>query len=51
MLRTNDGKVYFTEEERQKYEKLSVKTLEMLIRSHIFKGYIIRAGKIIGAER
>lgn len=50
MLQQN-GICYFTEYEREKYNKLSVKTLEMLIRSHVFKSFIIRAGVIVGAER
>ena len=50
MLESN-GIVYFTDYEKEKYNKLSTKTLEMLIRSHVFKGFIIRAGEIIGAER
>ena len=50
MLEQN-GIVYFSEYESEKYNKLSVRTLEMLIRSHVFKCFIVRAGKIIGAER
>jgi len=50
MLEQN-GIVYFTEYERRKYAQLSIRSLEMLIRSHVFKSFIVRAGEIIGAER